>query len=259
MNRRDRALSDVLAFGLIFAVMVASVGLIGAVGFDTVTDVSEGEQLRSAELSMAEVGAQLAGIADHEAPVRSSELRVGGATVEVTDALTMTVSVSGSDNVTTWNETIELGAITYRLGDTTISVVGGAVVRLDDGNAVMLEEPPFLVTEETARLNLITVEPLRDPPSVSTEELIQLQSHHQRTRLLEPTNRSYLYDVETIEIELEGDGSLVEAWDAYFEAHPEWYETETGWGAPSADDGQQAAFEDGVIVRLSHVGIQFIR
>lgn len=258
MRHDDRALSDVLAFVLIFAVMIASVGLIGAVGFDTVGEVRDSEQLSSAELSMAELSDQLTGIADHESPVRSSELRVGGATVAVTEGVTLTITVSG-EGPTTWNETVELGALEYQLGDTTIATVGGAVIRIDDGHGYMLEEPPFLVTEELARLNLLSVGALRDTTSITTEQPIQIQSHHQHTQLLEPSNRSYLYDIETIEIEVEGDGPMVDAWERYFSSHEHWGEDGDGWIAPMNDAGEESSFSQGVIIRRTHIGFHFIR
>ncbi len=252
MRQDDRGVSDVLAFALIFAVMIASVGIIGAVGFQTVGDISEEEQLRSAELSMAELAQQLSGIADHEAPVRASELRTGGATVSITDDFSMQVTVLDGAGQELWNGSFDLGTVTYRLDGTTILVAGGAVIRANDGHAVMLEDPPFLVTESAARLNLLRVDPHGDVTSITTAQLVQMQSHHQGTQLLEPFNRSHLYDIDTIQLELDGADAVIEAWNGYLETHDMWD------GNSSTNVWESSGFEDGVILRHSRISIRFI-
>lgn len=252
MRQDDRGVSDVLAFALIFAVMVASVGIIGVVGFQTVGDVSEEEQLRSAELSMAELSDQLSGIADHEAPVRASELRTGGATVSITDDFSIHVTVQNGANEALWNGSFDLGTVTYRLDDTMIFVAGGAVIRADTGHAVMLEDPPFLVTESAARLNLLRVDPHGDVPSITTAQLVQLQSHHKGTQLLEPFNRSHLYDIHSIQLELDGTDAVIEAWNRYLETHDMWD------GNSSTNVWEASGFDHGVILRHSRISIRFI-
>ena len=246
----DRAVSDVLAFVLIFGVMVTSVGLIAVVGFDAVEGMSDGEQLQSAEVSMAELADQMTGIADHEAPVRSTEFRMRGATTRVIDSPTLNVTIT-SEGGDEWNASISLGGVAYELGDSTIAVVGGSVVRVDGTHAVMLREPPFMHVDDRARLNLIQVRMLRTSGAITTDSTVQLRSHHDRTRLITPDNRSQLRDVVAIHIDVVGDDPIAEVWDGYFDDHPAWSDGPDGWVADDLDNG--------AIVRLTWVDVQFIR
>lgn len=245
----DRAVSDVLAFVLLFGVVVVSVGLIGVVGFDTVGSMSDAEQLDSAEASITELADQLTGIADHEAPVRSTELRASGATVEVIDGPTLSVAIENETD-TVWANDIELGGVAYTLGDTRVAVVGGAVVRVDGDHAVMLRDPPLLALDDRARLNLLTTDAL-DHASTTAASRVQVRSYHARSQLLAPTDRDALDAVEAVSIEIEGDDPIAAAWDAHLEADPDWEWDDDGdsWRLDDLDDA---------IVRLTHTEVQFL-
>lgn len=250
MMRDDRAVSDLVAFTLIFTVMIASIGFIGIVGFDTIGDVRENEQLESGTVAMTEISDQINGIADHEAPVRSSEIRLGGGTLEITDGQLINLTVSYDDeDINDSHRRIDFGALEYRVGDQKIVTSGGAVFRSDGENSVMLREPPLFIKGDKARLNFIRMEPLRTDPTISADQSIQVQSHHRRTAYLDPFNRDLLYSIDKIEVELV-DVDHRDAWERYFE-QSEWSGSD---GVYTIDNPS-----DGAIIRSTRIGIRYIR
>lgn len=248
MSLDTRGVSDVLAFTLLFGIMLTSVGLIAVAGFDAVETMSDAEQVDSAEASMVELADQLTGIADHEAPVRAAELRASGATVAVVDGPTLTVTIANDTGVM-WQDDIDLGGVEYRLGETTVTVAGGAVVRQVDEHATIVREPPVLVVDDRVRLNLLRIQPLDRSSRTASETRLQVRSYHDRSRLLVPTNRSALDDVTSITVAVDGAGPIADAYDQYFATTAAWSADGDGWRLDGIDDA---------IVRLSYVRVQFL-
>ena len=64
----DRAVSDTLAFTLVFAIIITSVGFTGLDGVDAVESIRDGAQANTAEQSMNGYAAGVARIRDDRAP-----------------------------------------------------------------------------------------------------------------------------------------------------------------------------------------------
>lgn len=244
-----RGVSDVLAFTLLFGIIITSVGLISVVGFEAVGSMSDSEQLASAEESMTELADQLTGIADHEAPVRSTELRASGATVSVVSGPRLNVTIENETHAM-WAGEFDMGGVEYRLDDRTITVVGGAVFRNDGEQAVMLRDPPFLTVDNRTRLNLLRIEPADDAITSATSTRLQLRSYHDRSRLVAPNDRDALDEVETIEIEVVSDDDIADAWRDYLDDASAWTASDSdSWRLEDVDDA---------VVRLTRTEIQFL-
>lgn len=255
MRGDERAVSDLVAFSMIFMIVFASIGFIAFFGFDAVDHVREGEQTTSAQSAMITLADQLNGIADHEAPARSTEIRLGGATMTIDDGPLVNVTADyGDGNTVTWER--HLGAITYRLGDQRIVVTGGAVIRADEESSVLIREPPFLCTDEHARLNLIRVEAL-EAPTISTDRSIQVRNHHQRTRLIAPVNRSWMYEAHNVTIEFK-DTEYPDAWEQFFNEDDNW-EPVDGNEFAYVCDGFADLEDGGIIIRDARIGIRYVR
>ena len=253
MRHDERGVSDLVAFTMIFMIVFASIGMIAIFGFDAVNHVREGEQTDSAQSAMITLADQLNGIADHESPARSTEIRVGGATLHIDEGPLVNVTVDyGDGNTTTWSQ--HLGSITYRLGDQRVVVTGGAVIRADEQSSFLVREPPLLCTDQHARLNLIRLEAL-DDPTISTDRSIQIRNHHQRTRLIAPVNRTWMYQGQSVTIEF-NDTEHLDAWEQFFTGENNW--TNEGDGVFTCD-GFDTEGDSGIIVRDTRIGIRFIR
>lgn len=243
----DRGVSDLVAFMLIFVVMLASIGVVSAFGMSALEDVRDKEQLDSAQVALIRVSDQLNGIADHEAPARAAEMRVGGATVSIVDGPTANFTVEYTDGIPSTTHEYDLGQIGYQLGDNRVLITAGGVLRGDDVSGIFVSEPPFQCFSDQARVNVVTVRP-EDRAVASTSGNIQVQSRHQWSRLVAPTNRSTLYDVERVSLNLTNT-TYPDAWDRHM--------SEAGW-AGSDGDYECTGLTDGAILRTTRIDIRLI-
>lgn len=239
----DRGVSDLVGFIVIFTVVIASVGLVAAVGFDTLENVRDHDQLNSAEHGMLTLSDQLTGIANHHAPARATELRLDGATIAIVDGPTVNVTV-GYEDGTEVTHTQQLRGVEYRIGDDVVLVAGGAVIRADGETSWMVREPPFRCTDDQARLNLITVRSLGDD-LVSAGGSVQVQTRHDGTDTMAPANRSELTSARNVTVEFVSVDHP-DAWTSFIEA----------------TDGKDAfrceGLSNGLLVRHSRIGIGFM-
>lgn len=243
----DRGVSDLVAFLLIFVVMIASIGVVSAFGMSALEDARDHEQLDSAQVSMVTLSDQLNGIADHEAPARATELRLGGATLAIDDGPTANVTVTYDDGTNDTVADVVLGDVSYRLDGQRIVVAGGAVFRGGDASGVALTDPPFQCTETQARVNLIAVR-AEGTSVVSTGGVVQLQSRYRFTRLLSPPNRTSLYAADNVTVRLENT-MYPTAWDRYFQ--------DAGWSG-SGGTYVCEGISQGAILRMTRINLRLV-
>ncbi|MFP4590709.1 MAG: hypothetical protein ACLFMX_01400 [Halobacteriales archaeon] len=251
MRYDERAVSDLLAFILIFTVMLASVGLIATFGWEAVGDARDQAQLDSAERAIINVNDQLNGIADHEAPARATELRLGGGTLHVADGPNVTVDVWENE---THNTTLirDLGSLEYRMDDRYVEAAGGAVLRGRPDASVMRSDPPFVCDGDSARLNVIRVVP-ETISNIDSTATVQVQSRHARTQLWTPSSWSLRETARNVTVAV-NDSRNQAAWERYFE--------DAGW-SDGESPGEFRCDPPGdsmrVIVRYTRVEFRFIR
>ncbi|ELZ14646.1 hypothetical protein C478_06945 [Natrinema thermotolerans DSM 11552] len=143
----DRAVSDVLAFILVFAIILGSVALLSTIGFQTMTDYQEGEQVRTADRAMAALADNFNDVLRYDGVTgREGELSLRGGTVRTgTGGTRVNVSIDGTyiGNGLNTNDggEFDLGRFEYGLDEDTVAYEGGGVVRADDGGSVFLERP----------------------------------------------------------------------------------------------------------------------
>lgn len=152
----ERGLSDVLAFVIVFGIIIGSVVLLSTVGFQSMSSYQEGEQLRNAERAMDAFGevtndvAWSAGIQE-----RSSTVSMGGGTL-TTDSTTTSVHIEAGTDI---DESIDLGSVSYELAEDSISYEGGTIFRRgSDGGSVALGEPMVSCGDRTGIVTLVNIE-----------------------------------------------------------------------------------------------------
>lgn len=147
----DRAVSDVLAFVLVFAIILGSVAMLSTIGFQTMTDYQEGEQVRTADRAMAALADNFNDVLRYDGVTeRYGELSLREGTVRTgTDGTRVNVSIDGTyigDHsgvalTTDDGGEFDLGRFEYGLGTDTVAYEGGGVVRADSGGSVFRERP----------------------------------------------------------------------------------------------------------------------
>lgn len=180
----DRAVSNVIGFVLAFSMILLGSGLVYTVGLSALTEVQTAEQVNNAERAFVALSGSVGDLQRGDAPVRSGEVRLGGGTLRVADAGTVTVSVEGGGPPPNTYET-DPGRLVYRLGDESISYTLGGVVRTSGEASVLREPPPIVCAGDRAVVSLVTVEAANGTPAVSGSGSVLVVAAHRSTDLRE--------------------------------------------------------------------------
>lgn len=149
----DRAVSDVLGYALVFALIVSMVGVVYVSGLGGLHDVRESEKLTNAERAFDVLDSNLDDIATGTGQSRGTEIKLEDAELGFGQDVVVNVSVDGG--------AYYQGTMTpiYFAGanrETKIISVDGAVLRSETDGAAMLSDPGFVFGDTTVVPMLIT-------------------------------------------------------------------------------------------------------
>lgn len=156
-GERDRALSEVVGYILIFSLIFLTVGFVSISGLPALDSAKQSEQSRNAERAFDILENNLAEIYGQGAPSRATEISAETGAVELRDPVVVNVSLTEDtidENVTFARSEINPIAFTG-LGDTEYIYSGGAVFRQQSGNSFMLQEPPIDFDEERGFVTVV--------------------------------------------------------------------------------------------------------
>lgn len=141
----DRGLSDVIAFTIVFGIIVSSVAIVSVVGFSTLQDVQTSEQGLNAQRAFQSVADNIGELQNGQTPARTSEIDAQDGTIGISalsSSPEMTVTVDGSDVL----GPRRIGSLTYDLPgiDRTIGIQSGAVFNGETSGSAMIEPPKFV-------------------------------------------------------------------------------------------------------------------
>ena len=163
----DRAVSEVVAFVLIFGMILVSVGLLYTVGFQAMHDYQENEQLKNAERAMDALSDNFNDVLRYSGvDQRYGEISMREGTVTTSgDGTTVYVEIGDGDlsdydgfsNFTDDNDRINLGEFRYHDGGESVAYEGGGLVRADDTGSAVLKQPRISCNEGTAIISLVSI------------------------------------------------------------------------------------------------------
>ncbi|MFB1062995.1 hypothetical protein [Natrinema sp. H-ect4] len=166
----DRAVSDVLAFILVFAIILSSVALLSMTGFQAMEDYQEGEQLKNAERAMDALAVNFNDVVRYDGiEQRYGELSLREGTVSTGDSGTkLNISISGRDPIGTDSgefvgygdgTTADLGEFSYTTNGNRIAYEGSGLVRGDESESwsTVLKRPQFRCGDDIAIISLVTI------------------------------------------------------------------------------------------------------
>lgn len=224
---RTRGVSDLVAFVVVFAVIVTSVGVVYTVGYDSVIDISEGSQSESASRAFEIVTQRLGEIERGNSPGWRGEFDLAGGSVGVTSGAQFEVVVnvtSGSDRA----YTLGTGALVYDHGRTEMTYEGGALFRTSGDDAAMVDTPPITCDvggegPDRAVVSVVRVSTGGEQSLVSSGT-VEIDARHNRTRILYPDNRTGVAsasDAGFVNVSIAGTDNA-DAWGRYFEQSDDW-------------------------------------
>ncbi|GAB3668770.1 DUF7289 family protein [Halopiger thermotolerans] len=170
LQRDERAVSELIAFILVFGIILSSVAVLSVTGFQAMEDYQEVEQQRNADRAMTALAANFNDVLRSDGvEQRYGELTLRGGTITVDEGVALNVSVDGDfigdksefdlDHVRDGNS-LPLGAFTYESGDASVKYEGGSVVRTEATGSVALEEPRIRYDDDrdVAIVSLVVLE-----------------------------------------------------------------------------------------------------
>ncbi|WP_256392419.1 DUF7289 family protein [Natronoarchaeum rubrum] len=205
----DRAVSDVLAFILVFSIIITSVGLVYVFGMGALGDAQVSEQNRNAERAFETLTVNFNDLQDGSGEVRVSQINPRGGGISVDDETQLTVEI-GTDTPVSAQP---VGSLNYRHEGTEISYELGAAFRADDGNSVMVRPPEFVCTTsgsgpDRAVLSYANLQSTQ-PSSVTRSSTLRIRATG--------TGSDVIRSSGTTEVTIE-DSTHADAWERYFDS-----------------------------------------
>lgn len=151
----DRAISDVVGFAFMFAIIIFSVAVVSTAGVSQLSELRDSEQVNSAERGMQTLANTLSDLDRHADTFRTVSLAPGGGTIWLNDS-EITVSVGGS-----FSETWQINSLEQRFernpDDVSVAYEGGAVFRTDGATARSRPTWRCAPAEDVAIVTLVNV------------------------------------------------------------------------------------------------------
>jgi len=140
VGRDDRAVSDLVGFILVFALVVSVVAIISVTGLSTLESARDTEQTNNAERAFEVLSDNVDDVVERGAPSRATEISLDDATVRLGDPIQVEVrDPNASDPTFLENRTFKPRPVIYDAGGTQLVYVMGAVFRVERGGGVVLE------------------------------------------------------------------------------------------------------------------------
>lgn len=242
----ERAVTEIVGYVLVFSLIVATVGVVTTVGFGTLEDRQNAEQINNVERAFDVFATNVEDVYRQGAPSRATEIRLAGGTVEYGEPVQITIRNATNHND---NHTIETIPIVYTKGDSEIVYVAGTVIRANEDGSVMLREPPFVLEADRTLLPFVRTTRAVGPSEVVREGTVRIESR--RTNIVTATDPDLR---EADRLELVVDSPRESAWERYLEAQAADVD---GWDYDEAENTLEFETEDLSVPRF-RVRLRFI-
>lgn len=172
----NRAQSETLGFVFVFALITLTVGTVYALGVPAIQDAQNDERDNNMMRAFEVLDDNIDDVVRKGAPSRATEIKLAGGSISVVGETTVTVTATNTSEPTD-NATYSMTTrrISYDSGDgTVVSYSNGAIIRSDDGNAVMRSDPDWLIAEDQTVMPFIVTFSTTDLDSLGGERTILL-------------------------------------------------------------------------------------
>jgi len=146
----ERAISDVLGYIIIFSLIIVSIFIV-VTAFGALSDVRDVERATNAERAFDVAAENMAAIYERNAPSRSTEIALGQSEIFYASNVSMAVSADGTELASYQVRPVEMRVT----DDESLVYEGGAVFRDQGDAAVMLRDPPYLISAGRVHLPLV--------------------------------------------------------------------------------------------------------
>lgn len=245
----DRAVSEVLAFVLAFSIIITSTALVFTVGFDLVRDFQNDQQDENAEEAFVRIARKFTELDSRSVPRRAGEISVTPGQIGLAEGSTATVTVglpSGNRS-----RTFAVNALTYRNGETSVSLEGTGIFRADRDARTVIAEPDLRCGEDRATITVATLVLERGSEGVSSD-LVTVVGNRRNATLWYPMNRTGPASHGSADnVTVSFDSPREDAWETYLDRTP-------GWTDPQDDGTYVCPSTRRVVVRHVVIGVRFV-
>ncbi|SDQ47257.1 DUF7289 family protein [Natronobacterium texcoconense] len=257
-GKDDRGVSEVVAFVLVFGIILTSVALLSVTGFQAMDDYQEVEQLANAERAMDALTENFNDVLRYDGiDQRYGELTLREGTMTAGSSGTVVnVSVDGDPigadepfSRSADNGRFDVGEFAYEYESETVAYEGGGLVRASDGGSVLLSEPLLecRADSETAVVTLAVVDSTDRSIRSHTGLGVTMTETDRHTRLVD-VDDSVAIAVDETEYERAWEGALTAGgWEA----------TEHGGYDPDEDVIGVCTDAEEVVVTVVEVDVEY--
>jgi hypothetical protein len=254
----DRGVSDVIAFTIVFGIIITSVGLVSVVGFQSLQEIERNEQGLNAQRAFQAVSDNLAELQGGQTPARTSEVDPRDGTIRIAGGPEVTVTVDSNGTVLNTTSIADVGSLTYSIpyAERTIGIQSSAVFNAQGGNAAIIESPKFVCrdsgTETSAIVSVLQLVPVDGPVGKSGGD-VQIRASYNATSRLAYTNTTGGSKNVSVEVVGSSTSQFASAWDrgiARSDGSGGW--TDAGSSPPTVE----CQDVDNVIVRVTVADVE---
>lgn len=175
----QRAQSETLGFVLVFALMVASIGIVYTAGFAGLQDARDVERVNNAERAFEVLADNLEDITQRGAPSRATEIKISDARLYVDDPIEIRVDVPADE----FNTTHSVRPIVFD-ADTGENVVyeQGAALRTRGDNGTVFHESILLLNDSQTSITVVQTR-LSGNGGVGGSDTVLVRADHSQTVL----------------------------------------------------------------------------
>ncbi|WP_135829046.1 DUF7289 family protein [Halorussus halobius] len=215
----SRGVSHVVGYVLVFAVVMASVGVLYGSGVGSLEGVRDAEQVDNAERAVVALAQNFAAVDRGRAPGRAGEVRLGGGRLAVEEATEFRVTVERGGDVV--QQRVGVGALVYEYDDTEIRYEAGGVFRTEDGGSVLARRPAFDCAPDRALVSTVSLRRAGDTGAVAEDGTVVVVGRRAEASTVFPRSATPQGDEDaTVRFEVVSSPSA-DAWGRYL--------TDSGW------------------------------
>lgn len=224
---RDRAVSEVVSFVLVFSLITVTVGVVYVAGGANLEQARAHERVQNAERAFDVFNDNVEDITAQNAPNRGTEIKLADAQLRFGSVTELNVTTAGGGSDEPYS--VSLLPLVYQPeGETKLVYEAGMVLRSGRDESVRRTEPPVLFGPERTLIHYVQTRKVGDSPSsVAGDRTVLIRTAGGgKTVLAGRTNGPYTvtYNVTT---------NRTEAWESYLEAEI----TDAGVSLPSGAAG----------------------
>lgn len=247
-DAHERAVSEVISFVLVFALIALTVGVVYATGFGGLTDSREAERVNNAERAFDVLADNLEDITQRGAPSRATEIKLAEAQIGLSKEQASTSDeseVEVSVEITNWDPDSDGTAEPAAVGSTSsdpivytanrpaeVVYVNGAVMRSDRGAGTMVREPNVVFRGDSTRTAVVSLIETRAVGSTSvggdTTVLIRTVKRASNVNAsADPSTDTTGSDYQ-VELTIQSTEARAPVWRDYYESQ---FPANSGWSS----------------------------